>query len=89
MNYKMMGRFIGQILMVEAITRPGTRHFVEVVGYRSSVTRREDLRVEDLLIIDSFDGKLESMDPALEKVETRVLFTQNGQYRIQALRFRS
>ena len=87
--YDLLNAGVPQILMVEAITRPGTRHFVEVVGYRSSVTRREDLRVEDLLVIDSFDGKLESMDPALEKVETRVLFTQNGQYRIQALRFRS
>ena len=77
-----------QILMVEAITHPGYRHFVTVVGYRSSVTRREDLRPEDLLIIDSFDGKLESMDPAIEPKDARVLFKQNGKYRIEALTYR-
>ena len=87
--YDLLSAGVPQILMVEAITRPGSRHFVAVVGYRSSVTRREDLRPEDLLIIDSFDGKLESMDPAIEPVDTRVLFKQKGSYRIEAVSFKS
>lgn len=84
--YDLLSAGLPQILMVEAITHPGSRHFVAVVGYRASVSRREDLRPEDLLIIDSFDGKLESMDPAIEPIETRVLFKQEGQYRIEAVR---
>lgn len=83
--YDLLSAGVPQILMVEAITHPGSRHFVTVVGHRASVTRREDLRPEDLLIIDSFDGKLESMDPAIEPVDTRVLFKQSGKYRIEAL----
>ena len=87
--YDLLGAGVPQILMVEAITHPGSRHFVVVVGYRSSVTRREDLRTEDLLVIDSFDGKLESMDPKIEPVDTRVLFKQDGKYRIEAVSFRA
>ena len=87
--YDLLNAGLPQILMVEAITHRGSRHFVAVVGYRSSVSRREDLRPEDLLIIDSFDGKLESMDPAIEQAEARVLFKQEGKYRIEAVRFRS
>ena len=87
--YDLLSAGVPQILMVEAITHPGSRHFVTVVGYRSSVTHRAALRPEDLLIIDSFDGKLESMDPAIEKVDTRTLFKQHGKYRIEAARYKS
>ena len=86
--YDLLSAGLPQMLMVEAILHRGSRHFVTVVGYRSSVTRREDLRPQDLLIIDSFDGKLESMDPAIEQVDTRVLFKQDGKYRIEAVRYR-
>ena len=86
--YDLLSAGVPQILMVEAITHPGSRHFVTVIGYRASVTRREDLRAKDLLIIDSFDGKVESMDPAIEKVHTRVLFKQDGKYRIEAIKRR-
>ena len=86
--YDLLNTGLPQIMMVEAITHPGSRHFVVVIGYRSSVTRREDLRPEDLLIIDSYDGRLESMDPVLEPVDTRVLFTQERRYRIDAVRYR-
>ena len=82
--YDLLSAGVPQVLMVEAITHPGSRHFVTVVGYKSSVTQRRELGVKDLLIIDSFDGKLESMDPAIEKVDTRVLFKQQGKYRIEA-----
>ena len=86
--YDLLSAGLPQMLMVEAITHPGRRHFVTVVGYRSGVTRREDLRPQDLLIIDSFDGKLESMDPAIEPADARVLFKQKGKYRLEAVRYR-
>ena len=87
--YDLVSAGVPQILMVEAITHPGSRHFVVVVGYRASVARREDLRPEDLLVIDSFDGKLESMDPTIEPTNARVLFKQKGKYRIEALTYKS
>ncbi len=87
--YDLLSAGAPQMLMVEAITHPGRRHFVVVVGYRASVTRREELRPEDLLVIDSFDGRLESMDPALDPIDTRVLFKQKGKYRIDAVSYKS
>ena len=86
--YDLLNAGVPQILMVEAITHPGSRHFVTVVGYKSSVTRRDALRAEDLLVIDSFDGKLESMDPKIELVDTRTLFKQSGKYRIEAAQYK-
>ncbi|MBE5808993.1 MAG: leucine-rich repeat domain-containing protein [Clostridiales bacterium] len=82
--YDLLNTGVPQILMVEAITHAGSRHFLAVVGYRADVESREDLRPEDLLVIDTFDGKLESMDPAIEPVDTRHLFKQDGRYRIEA-----
>ncbi len=82
--YDLLNTGVPQILMVEAVTHPGSRHFVVVVGYRADVTGRKDLKPKDLLIIDSHDGRLESMDPAIDPVETRVLFKQEGKYRIEA-----
>ena len=84
--YDLLNAGVPQIMMVEAVTHPGSRHFVVVVGYRSSVSGRYDLRPEDLLIIDSQDGRLESMDPAIDPFETRKLFRQEGKYRIEAAR---
>lgn len=86
--YDLLNTGVPQILMVEAVTHPGSRHFVEVVGYRASVKRRGDLRPKDLLIIDSYDGKLESMDSKIDPVDTRVLFKQHGRYRIEAAKRR-
>ena len=82
--YDLLNTGVPQILMVEAVTHPGSRHFVVVVGYRADVTGRKDLKPKDLLIIDSQDGRLESMDRALDPKETRKLFTQEGKYRIEA-----
>lgn len=39
-----------------------SRHFVTVVGFRNSITDPKALTEDDLLIIDSWDGKLERMD---------------------------
>ncbi len=40
----------------------GKRHWVTVVGMKSSVTSAEDLKATDLLILDTYDGNLERMD---------------------------
>ena len=82
--YDLLNEGVPQIVMVEALLHRGSRHFVVAVGYRSSVTRRDALRPEDLLVIDSFDGRLESMDPKIDPVDTRSLFKQSGKYRIEA-----
>ncbi len=82
--YDLLNEGVPQTVMVDAILHPGSRHFVVAVGYRSSVTRRDALRPEDLLVIDSFDGRLESMDPKIDPVDTRTLFKQSGKYRIEA-----
>lgn len=39
-----------------------SRHYVTVVGYKNSVTSGSSMSEQDLLIIDSYDGKLERMD---------------------------
>lgn len=41
-----------------------SRHFVTVVGFRKSVNDTNQLSEKDLLIIDSWDGKVERMDQA-------------------------
>ena len=41
-----------------------SRHFVTVVGFRGNVSDSGQLSEKDLLIIDSWDGKLERMDQA-------------------------
>lgn len=40
----------------------GKRHWVTVVGMKSSVTSAKDLKATDLLILDTYDGNLERMD---------------------------
>ena len=82
--YDLLSAGVPQILMVGTTDPPGNRHFAAVVGYRAGVAGREDLRPEDLLIIDSYDGNLESMDPAFEFSSARPLFKQDGKYRIEA-----
>ena len=39
-----------------------SRHYVTVVGYKNTVTSGSSMSEQDLLIIDSYDGKLERMD---------------------------
>ena len=50
------------ILQVNGNTKGTSRHYVTVVGYKNTVTSESDITEEDLLIIDSYDGKLERMD---------------------------
>ena len=85
MAYDLLNNGKPQILMVEAVTHADSRHFLALVGYKTSVTSRETMTVEDLLLIDSFDGTLESMDPAISPTSTRVLYKQKGLYKLGAV----
>ncbi len=42
--------------------KPGGRHVITVVGFKSNVKSAADLRSEDLLILDTWDGQIERMD---------------------------
>ena len=50
------------VLQVNGNSQGTMRHFVTVVGFKSSVTSSSDIQESDLLIMDSWDGKLERMD---------------------------
>jgi hypothetical protein len=50
------------ILHVNGNKQGTSRHFVTVVGFRSSVTSGETITEDDLLILDSWDAKIERMD---------------------------
>ena len=50
------------ILQVNGNTAGTSRHFVTVVGLKTSVTDPSQITEDDLLIIDSWDGKIERMD---------------------------
>lgn len=49
------------LIQVNGNKQGTSRHYVTVVGYKSSVKRASDLTQDDLLIIDSWDGKLEGV----------------------------
>ena len=50
------------IIQVNGNKKGTSRHYVTVVGFKKSVTSANNLTEDDLLIIDSYDGRLESMD---------------------------
>ena len=50
------------VLQVNGNKQGTSRHFVTVVGFKEGVVSGATLKEEDLLIIDSWDGKLERMD---------------------------
>ena len=50
------------ILQVNGNSSGTARHFVTVVGFKDSVTSASNLKDSDLLILDSWDGKIERMD---------------------------
>ncbi len=50
------------IIQVNGNKKGTSRHYVTVVGFKKSVKSGETITEDDLLIIDSWDGKLESMD---------------------------
>ena len=50
------------ILHVNGNKQGTGRHFVTCIGFKSSVTSGETITEEDLLILDSWDAKIERMD---------------------------
>ena len=58
------------ILQVNGNTQGTARHFVTVVGYKDSVTSANTLTEKDLLILDSWDGRLERMDTSTSRFLT-------------------
>lgn len=47
-----------------------SRHFVTVVGFKEGITSADNLTEKDLLIIDSWDGKIERMDTSTSRFMT-------------------
>lgn len=58
------------VLQVNGNKQGTSRHFVTVVGFRNGITSAENLTEKDLLIIDSWDGKVERMDTATSRFMT-------------------
>ena len=58
------------VLQVNGNSQGTVRHFVTVVGYNSNVKNSSELREEDLLIVDSWDGQLERMDTSTSRFMT-------------------
>ena len=58
-NELMQGKPV--IIQVNGNKAGTSRHYVTVVGFKKTVKRARDLEESDLLIIDSWDGKLEPM----------------------------
>lgn len=58
------------ILQVNGNKEGTVRHFVTVVGFKEGVTDRNDLKEKDLLILDSWDGKVERMDTSSSRFMT-------------------
>ena len=50
------------VVQVNGNKKGTSRHFVTVIGFNSNVTEASKLTEKDLLIIDSYDGKVERMD---------------------------
>lgn len=48
--------------------KPGGRHVVTVIGFKTNVKSAAELRSEDLLILDTWDGQIERMDTVNSRV---------------------
>lgn len=75
---------LGKPCVLLISTKAGNRHFGTVVGMKETVTSANDLREEDLLIIDAFDGRLEAMDNS--ETADRHMHTDGGKYRVDVLK---
>ena len=58
------------ILQVNGNKQGTSRHFVTVVGIKSDVKNRDEVKESDLLILDSWDGQLERMDTSTSRFMT-------------------
>ncbi len=76
------------IIQVNGNKAGTSRHFVTVVGFKESVKNANDITAEDLLIIDSWDAKLETMDtPSSRFLTTGAMCHKDySGYRIQYMK---
>ena len=58
------------VLQVNGNKKGTSRHYVTVVGYKSGVRSGDTITEDDLLIIDSWDAKLETMDGSSSRFMT-------------------
>ena len=70
------------ILQVNGNKSGTSRHFVTVVGFKKSVTSASELKETDLLILDSWDGQIETMNGkgSGTRFMTQGTETGNGNY---------
>lgn len=66
------------VLQVNGNVQGTSRHFVTVLGFKDTVTSAADLTEDDLLIMDSWDAKVERMDQANSRFITNGKQTGNG-----------
>ncbi len=69
----------GRPCVVEVTTQEGHRHYVTVVGMKQHVSSASELKEEDLLIIDPFEGQLEAMDDS-DKYNRHLRYSNGGDY---------
>lgn len=76
------------VLQVNGNTSGTSRHFVTVVGFKEGVISGATLKESDLLIIDSWDGKIERMDTSKSRFMTSGAQCNNGYtgYRVRVLK---
>lgn len=58
------------ILQVNGNQQGTCRHFVTVVGFKDTVSSASQLKESDLLILDSWDGQIETMDSSSSRFMT-------------------
>ena len=58
------------IMQVNGNTSGTSRHFVTVVGIKNDVKSAQDVKESDLLVLDSWEGKLETMDSSTSRFMT-------------------
>ncbi len=74
----------GRPCVIQVTTKEGHRHFATVVGIKNHVNSASELREEDLLIIDPWDGLLEAMDNS--ETADRHLFDDGEGYRVDVFK---
>lgn len=84
LNYVYNELSSGRPCVIEVTTQKGGRHFATVVGMKNHVNKASDLKEEDLLIIDAWDGKLEAMDNS-ETADRHLYVDWRGNYRVDLL----
>lgn len=76
------------ILQVNGNTKGTSRHFVTVIGFKSNVKNAASLKATDLLILDSWDAKIERMDQSGSRFVTtgKACHKDYSGYRVQYLK---